>query len=79
MLREQRIDMVQVEAGMYSGNTRHVPFEIFKQYLEQRQYFVFGIYEQMHEWTEHAPHLRRTNPVFISRHLLESNKNESPI
>ena len=74
MLQEQRIDLVEVEAGMHPGNTRHVPFEVLKKHLEQRQYFVFALYEQMYEWSENAPHLRRTNPVFISRRAIEANK-----
>jgi FkbM family methyltransferase len=73
LLNEQRIDIVEVEAGMNPENTRHVPFEVLTQYLEQRNYFLFGIYEQMHEWPTNAPHLRRTNPVFISKQVREAN------
>jgi FkbM family methyltransferase len=73
LLSEQRIDIVEVEAGMNPENTRHVPFEELTQYLEQRNYFLFGIYEQMHEWPTNAPHLRRTNPVFISKRVREAN------
>lgn len=63
---------------MYPGNTRHVAFETLKKHLEQRGYFVFAFYEQMYEWTERAPQLRRVDAVFISRNLIESNKNEIP-
>lgn len=78
MLKENRIDLVEVEAGMHPGNTRHVPFEVLKKHLEQRQYFVFALYEQMEEWSEDAPHLRRTNPVFVSRRAIEANKKVGP-
>ena len=70
MLNEQRIDFVEVEAGMNASNKRHVPFETLKGYLESRNYFLFGIYEQVDEWPTKEPHLRRTNPVFISRRMI---------
>lgn len=72
MLGEQQIDFVQVEAGMNPGNKRHVPFETLKDYLESRDYFLFGIYEQVSELPTKEPHLRRTDPVFVSRRMIES-------
>jgi FkbM family methyltransferase len=73
MLSEQRIDLVEVEAGMNPKNDRHVPFEALKAFLESHQYFLFGIYEQFHEWPTREPHLRRTNPIFISQKTIEAN------
>jgi FkbM family methyltransferase len=72
MLDAQRIDFVEVEAGMHAGNRRHVPFETLKSHLESKGYLLFGIYEQVHEWPKKEPHLRRTNPVFISRRMIET-------
>jgi len=74
MLDEGSIDVLEVEAGMHPLNPRHVPLEEFKQYLESKKYFLFGMYEQMHEWTTGEPHLRRLNPVFISAHVREMNR-----
>lgn len=74
LLSVQSIDFVEVEAGMNAGNTWHVPFETLKHHLEARSYFLFGIYEQVPEWPTQEPHLRRTNPVFISRRMIEANK-----
>ena len=74
MLTEQRIDLVQVEAGMNNSNKRHVPFETLKDYLQSHGYFLFGVYEQVSEWPTKEPHLRRTNLAFISRRLIEANK-----
>jgi FkbM family methyltransferase len=73
MLIEQRVAFVQVEAGMNPTNTRHVPFESLKALLESHGYFLFGIYEQVNERPTAKPHLRRTNPVFISRRLVEND------
>lgn len=70
MLNEQRIDFVEVEAGMNAGNKRHVPFETLKEYLESKNYLLFGIYEQVHEWPTNEPHLRRTNAVYLSRRMI---------
>ncbi len=74
MLSEQRIDLVELEAGMNPGNNRHVPFEILKRHLESRDYALFGIYEQVNEWPTGEPHLRRSNPVFISRSTINANR-----
>ncbi len=74
MLTEQKIDLVEVEAGMNPGNNRHVPFEALKEYLESHGYFLFGIYEQKNEWPTREPHLRRTNPLFISHRMIEWNR-----
>lgn len=78
MLTEQRIDCVQVEAGMNPNNNRHVPFEFLKEYLESHKYFLFGIYEQMSEdWANGEPHLRWANLLFISHHIIEVNRSRS--
>jgi FkbM family methyltransferase len=74
MLSKQTIDLVEVEAGMNCRNERHVPFEVLKQYLESKKYYLFGIYEQVNEWPSKEPHLRRTNPVFISERVINANK-----
>ena len=72
MLTDHRIDLVQVEAGMNCNNKRHVPFEVVKEFLEQKGYFLFAIYEQFHESLTDEPHLRRTNPVFISEKMIRA-------
>lgn len=73
MLATQQIDLVEVEAGMNSGNKRHVPFEKLKAILEDSGYLLFGIYEQIHEWPTKEPHLRRTNLVFNSSMLAKES------
>ena len=73
MLSEQKVDLIQVEVGMNPRNDRHVPFESIKNFLESHNYFLFGIYEQVLEWPSKRPYLRRTNPVFISQRLIDTN------
>jgi FkbM family methyltransferase len=73
MLAKQQIDLVEVEAGTNPGNKRHVSLEKLKAFLEDRRYFLFGIYEQENEWPKKQPHLRRINPVFISDKVIKTN------
>lgn len=74
MLKKQKIDFVQVEAGMSPLNKRHVAFELLKQYLESTEYYLFGVYEQVDEWITKKPNLRRTNSVFMSKKMIEKYK-----
>lgn len=74
MLAAHQIDFVEVEAGMNAENKRHVPFDDLRKHLENLGYFLFGFYEQMHEWVAKEPQLRRTNPVFISRSVVRPNR-----
>ncbi|MBE2179867.1 MAG: FkbM family methyltransferase [Chthoniobacterales bacterium] len=73
MLGDQRIDLVQVEAGMNPHTNCFVPFEALKAFLESHGYRLFGIYEQKHEFITGEAHLRRTNPVFVSQQVIEAN------
>lgn len=73
MLEQQRIDFVELEAGMHDNNQFHVPFEELKSFLEQYRYFLFGIYVQTAEFYEQKPYLRRVNPLFISNDIVEEN------
>lgn len=73
MLKEQRIDFVQVESGMNPENKRHIPFETLKDYMESRRYFLFGIYGQVHEWPTNKANLRRSDLVFVSQNSVEKN------
>jgi FkbM family methyltransferase len=74
LLRAQGAGFVQVEAGMNPDNALHVPFETLKSHLEARGYLLFAIYEQVHEWPSAQPHLRRSNPVAVSRRVLAEER-----
>lgn len=71
MLGEQRVAVVEVEAGMSPSNKRHVPFERLKAQLEASSYLLFGMYEQIFEWPIGAPNLRRSNCVFLSSRVVD--------
>ena len=73
ILRNQDVDIVQVEAGTNQQNRYHVHLEHFSRFLEERDYHLFGIYDQMNEWIAGGPNLRRVNPIFISGRVVKSN------
>jgi FkbM family methyltransferase len=74
MLAAHSIDIIEVEAGMNRGNKLHVPFVDFIDFFDRNDYFLFALYEQVHEWPTKEPHLRRTNPVFVSNSVIQSNR-----
>jgi FkbM family methyltransferase len=71
MLLQQKIDVVEVEAGMNPENVKHVPFSVFLNFLEPMGYRLFRIYDQAFE-RKSRPMLRRSNPAFVSGRLVES-------
>lgn len=68
LFRHGLVDIVQVEAGLNPMNDRHVLLQDFQNWLEERGYFLFGFYEQTHEFTG-EPQLRRADVAFISPRL----------
>jgi FkbM family methyltransferase len=72
MLAGERIDFIELEAGMHAENSHHVAFCDLKDYMEQYNYLLFGIYVQTKEFYNKMPHLRRVNPLFISGGLAEA-------
>lgn len=73
MLRQQQVDVIEAECGMNGRNKRHVGLEALTSFLEDKNYLLFGIYEQVNEWPTRAPNLRRANPIFISETVVRAN------
>jgi FkbM family methyltransferase len=71
MLASFAVDVIEVEASMNWKNTKHVPFERLKGFLEPMGYMLFRLYEQVSELR--APHLRRAKLVFLSEATIEAN------
>ena len=78
LLEKGLINIIQVEAGMNRRNTTHVHAQEFMTFLEERSYFLFGVYDQVREWPTKEPHLRRANLVFISRQIINDNSATLP-
>lgn len=73
LLRGQAVAVVEVEAGMHRGNTFHAPAQGITAFLEDLEYRLFGVYEQMLEWPTADAHLRRANLVYVSAETIRQN------
>ena len=71
LLGNSTIDVVQVEAGMTRRNDLHVPFRAFEDFFGERDYLLFGFYDQKHEWSG-EPQLRRADAVFVSSRVVNT-------
>lgn len=68
----QRVDFIQVEAGMNAYNRTHVPFADFTAFLGEQGFLLFHILEQVFEFKQGGrPVLRRANPLFIRGGLVD--------
>jgi len=74
MLRNQNINIVQVEAGMNPKNNKFVTCGKFSSYFEGMGYYLFGVYEQINEYYTGEPNLRRSNLVYISDSVIIQNR-----
>jgi FkbM family methyltransferase len=74
MLRDSRIDVVEVEAGMNPGNKLHVPLHDFLDLVEPHGYRLFRIFKQVSEKEAKGPYLRRVNVAFISPSVIERHR-----
>jgi FkbM family methyltransferase len=69
-----RIDFVEVEAGMNPYNRTHVPFAELDGFLKGGGFSLLHIFGQKMEWKRGGrPVLRRANPVYIARRLVDTS------
>lgn len=67
-----RVDFLQVEAGMNAYNKTHCAFQDFVDFLAPRDFLLFYIADQKLEFKSGGrPVLRRANPVFIAGRLVD--------
>jgi FkbM family methyltransferase len=66
LLREQRVDVLYVEVGFNRHGTQQTYFGDLDAMLQSYGYRVFKIYEQMNEWIDDSPLLRRCNAAYMS-------------
>lgn len=71
LLIDKLIDFVEVEVSMNPENKFHVDFFEVKEFLEDCDYRLFGIYEQVQEWIVEKPVLRRSNALYISKKMAD--------
>ena len=66
LLSAQKVDVIYIEAGMNPEGSHQVYYRDIDDILLSHGYRLFRIYEQMHEWLEDSPHLRRANLAYFS-------------
>jgi FkbM family methyltransferase len=73
LLEAQEIDLIYIEAGLDPGSRQQTYYRVIEDLLRRHHYRLFGIYEQMHEWLEDSPLLRRANFAFMSEAFAARN------
>ncbi|MDZ7855366.1 FkbM family methyltransferase [Sphaerotilus sp.] len=73
LLQAQRIDMLYIEVGFNCHGTQQSYFADIDRFLQDKGYRVFRVYEQMNEWTEDSPLLRRCNVAYMSERFARAN------
>jgi FkbM family methyltransferase len=74
LIRAGGVDLIQVETG-FDPATVHVGLGQFLEHLQERNFALFGIYEQQPFWTG-EPWLMFANAVFIRRDILASKRSQ---
>jgi FkbM family methyltransferase len=77
MIRDQRVDLIQVEAAMNPFNKRHVQFAMLSEFMKSHRYYLFGVYHQVRE-TRSRPLLHSGISVFISKRAVDANSGFRP-
>jgi len=73
LLSNNDVDVIYIEAGMDADNNQQVHYRKIEDLLNKYGYRVFRFYEQMFEWTEDSPLLRRVNIAFMSSKFAREN------
>jgi FkbM family methyltransferase len=67
-----RVDFIQVEAGMNPYNETHAPFVKLDGFLKDAGFHLSHIFDQKLEWKRGGqPILRRCNPLYVNGRLLD--------
>lgn len=69
MLKSQSVNFIMLEVSMNPLNKKHVNVVDAISEMESLGYFIFRVYEQVHE--HRRPTLRRSNVLFISRRCID--------
>ena len=66
------ISFIETEASLNPHNKYHRSFFDIYQRLTESGFYLFGIYEQIREWSGGGvPIMRRANPVFVNAKLID--------
>lgn len=73
LLESESVDIIYVEAGMDPDSTQQAYYRSIEDVLRGHGYRLFKIYEQVPEWLEDSPALRRINMAFMSARFVAHN------
>ncbi|MEQ8744315.1 FkbM family methyltransferase [Parasphingorhabdus sp.] len=63
------ISIIELECGFGTINDTHCRFVEISDFLSERNYHIFGLYEQTLDWKTPSRTLRRANAIFVSNDL----------
>jgi FkbM family methyltransferase len=78
LLGREAIDLIEVEVSMSPENLSHVAFADVVALLSGYGFRIFGLYDQIPEWTLGRPQLRRANVVFVSAAMIAAHDTGPP-
>jgi FkbM family methyltransferase len=73
LLKDQRVDVIYIEVGMNPAGTQQCYYRQVDDFLLRHGYRLFKVYEQMHEWMDDAPFLRRVNFAYMSERFARNH------
>jgi FkbM family methyltransferase len=73
LLRDSRIDVIQVEVGMSPRHSLHVRFEDMKGFMETNGMELFSIIDQTPNFVPGGPYMQRADAVFISKSISDQH------
>ena len=73
LLTDQCVDVIYIEVGFNKNGTQQTYFGDVDEFLQKIGYRVFRIYEQVNEWAQDSPLLRRCNFAYMSKDFAKSN------
>ncbi|MEA2018888.1 MAG: FkbM family methyltransferase [Campylobacterota bacterium] len=72
-LENQQVDILYIEAGVSPDNKQQTYYRNIDDIMISKGYNLFRIYEQMFEWIDDSPKLRRINLAYISDKFAKQN------
>jgi len=73
LLKEQKIHVAYIEVGFRRDGTQQAYFATVDEFFQKFGYRIFKIYEQMNEWPQDSPLLRRCNFSYMSPRFAGAN------
>jgi len=69
MMASGEVDIIKLECGLTQDNRYHVYLGDVLAFMEEREFRVFGFYDQWESTSDPKPDLRRVDIAFVARHI----------